>query len=132
MTQVIDMDDKWLPFAAKVFGVACGTLLSLVLIAPESTRNALYRIFFGGLGGVIFMPITQRIIPFFAGDQLEIIVAASAATGFVCWFVLEFVARVLSSRVTLDRLFVELLRLRGVNLPVDNTVKPDEKDGPNA
>jgi hypothetical protein len=128
MTQVVDMDEKWLPLVAKVFGVACGVLLSLVLVAPESTRNALYRIFFGGLGGIIFMPVTQRLIPVFSGNETEIIIAASAATGFVCWFILELIARAMSSRVTLDRLLAELLRLRGINVPIDNKQSTSEKD----
>lgn len=117
-------DEKTL---AKVVGVLAGTLLSLVMVAPASTRNAFYRIFFGGLGGVIFTPVTQALIPVFRGESFEILVAASAATGFTCWFVLEFIARIMSSRNTLARLLEEVLKLKGIVVEIDAEDKAGNK-----
>lgn len=110
---------------AKAVGVFAGTLLSLIMVAPESTRNAFFRVVVGCVSGVIFTPITQQLIPVFRGDTFEILVAASAATGFTCWFVLEFIARIMSSRNTMARLLEEVLRLRGIT--ADLTM--EDKDG---
>lgn len=112
---------------AKVVGVLAGTLLSLVMVAPASTRNALYRILFGSLGGVIFTPVTQALIPVFRGDHFEILVAAAAATGFTCWFILEFIARIMSSRNTLARLLEEVLKLKGIVVEIDAEDKAGNK-----
>ena len=117
-------DEKLL---AKAVGVFLGTLLSLVMVAPENTRNAIYRVVFGGIGGIIFTPITQALIPVFRGSSFEILVAASAATGFTCWFILEFIARIMSSKLTMARLFQELMKLRGINVTLDITDPKDKK-----
>ena len=48
-----------------------------------------------------------------AGDRGETAFQAACISGFVCWFVLEFIARMISKDDTLRRLLDELLRLRG-------------------
>ena len=100
-------------WAAKFFGAAFGVLLSMIFVAPANTRNALYRILFAPVVGMIFAPATQALIPFLRGDALEHHMAAGCAAGLSCWFVLEFAARMLSSKEWLERLLREVLRLKG-------------------
>lgn len=106
---------NWENIAAKTIGVLAGVLLSMVMVAPESTRNAFMRVFFGFIGSFIFTPVTQNLVPWLRGDSFEIIVAAGCATGFVCWFILEFTARLMSARKALDRLFIGMLKMRGID-----------------
>jgi hypothetical protein len=103
----------WSIWAAKFFGSAFGVLLSMLFVAPATTRNALYRICFAPIAGVIFSPAMQSAVWFLKGDKLEHHVAAACAAGFTCWFILEFVARTLSSRQWLEALLEEILKLRG-------------------
>jgi len=101
--------------AARSVGVLIGVLASLVLIAPEGTRNAFYRIVFSFLMGVIFAPIAANLplMGWLAGDGNDHIAAQGAAVGFVIWSVLEAIARFMSARDTLDRMLREMARLRG-------------------
>ena len=103
----------WQVWAAKYLGAAIGVLLSMIFVAPASSRNALYRILFAPIAGVIFAPATQNLFWFLAGGGIEHHLAAACAAGFTCWFVLEYVARMMSSRVWLERVIEEILRLRG-------------------
>lgn len=105
--------DHWQIWAAKFFGSAFGVLLSMLFVAPKNSRNAMYRILFAPIAGVIFAPATQGAVWFLQGESLEIHVAAACAGGFTCWFILEFVARSMSSREWLEKLLEEILRLRG-------------------
>lgn len=100
-------------WAAKFFGSAFGVLLSMLFVAPTNTRNALYRILFAPIAGLIFAPAVQNLFWFLQGPNLEHHMAAGCAAGFSCWFVLEYIARLLSSREWLQRLLDEVLRLRG-------------------
>lgn len=100
-------------WAAKFFGSAFGVLLSMLFVAPTNTRNALYRILFAPIAGLIFAPAVQNLFWFLQGPGLEHHMAAGCAAGFSCWFILEFMARMLSSREWLQRLLDEILRIRG-------------------
>ncbi|MBN9347132.1 MAG: hypothetical protein J0I48_13185 [Devosia sp.] len=103
----------WQIWAAKYFGSAFGVLLSMLFVAPATSRNALYRILFAPIAGVIFSPAIQNLLWFLHGPGLEHHMAAACAAGFTCWFVLEYVARLMSSREWLQKLLDEILRLRG-------------------
>lgn len=103
----------WQIWAAKYFGSAFGVLLSMLFVAPATSRNALYRILFAPIAGVIFSPAIQNVLWFLQGPGLEHHMAAACAAGFTCWFVLEYVARLMSSREWLQKLLDEILRLRG-------------------
>lgn len=99
-------------WAAKFFGSAFGVLLSMLFVAPASSRNALYRILFAPIAGMIFAPATQSLVWFLRGDSLEMHMAAGCASGFTCWFILEAGARMLSSRTWIERTLQEILRLK--------------------
>ncbi|SFV31417.1 hypothetical protein SAMN05216456_1334 [Devosia crocina] len=100
-------------WAAKFFGAVVGVLISMVMVAPKSTANGLYRILLAPVAGVIFAPGVQGIFWFLQGSTLEHYMAASCFAGFSAWFVLEFTARMLSSDEWLTRLLEEVLRLKG-------------------
>lgn len=102
---------------AKYFGAAFGVLLSMIFVAPTNSRNALYRILCAPITGVIFSPSTQALLPFLQGTGFEHHMAAACATGFVCWFVLEAGARMLSSGEWIEKTLAEVLRLRGGKPP---------------
>ena len=106
----MNIDDSWL---AKAIGSFFGVTISLVMIAPEGTKNALFRIVLGTGGGIIFAPTTMSLLPWFRGDNIESHLAAGCFAGFTCWFLLEGTARLLSSRKTVARLLEELLRING-------------------
>lgn len=80
----------WQIWAAKYFGSAFGVLLSMLFVAPATSRNALYRILFAPIAGVIFSPAIQNLLWFLQGPGLEHHMAAACAAGFTCWFVLEY------------------------------------------
>jgi hypothetical protein len=104
-------------WAAKFFGSVFGVVLSMVFVAPTNSRNALYRILFAPIAGVIFSPATMALMPFLRGEAIEHHMAAGCAAGFSCWFILEFAARLLSSREWLEKLLEEVLRLRSGGSP---------------
>jgi len=104
-------------WAAKFFGSVFGVVLSMVFVAPSTHRNAIYRILFAPIAGVIFAPATQSLVWFLQGSSLEHHMAAGCAAGFCCWFILEFVARMMSSRQWLEKLLEEVLRLKGGGPP---------------
>ena len=99
----------------RSIGALAGVMASMVIIAPVNLRNAFYRFIVGLIMGVIFSPAVSQIgwLSFLAGDSAELTIARSAATGFVVWFVLETVARLLSSEKTISLLVDELIKLRG-------------------
>lgn len=101
------------PWLAKMVGTIIGVGISMVMISPKSVRNGIYRAFVSTVMGMVFTPATQNLLPWLAGDEPEIIVAAACTTGFTIWFVLEATARFLSSRETLKRLLEEMVRLGG-------------------
>ena len=103
----------WQVWVAKTLGAIVGVGISMVMIAPRSRINGVYRAFLGTVAGVVFAPATQNLVFWLHGDSIEIIVAASCATGFTVWFILEAAARFLSSKDTLRRLLEEMVRLKG-------------------
>lgn len=104
---------EWGIWAAKLFGSVVGVLISMVMVAPKNTRNGAYRILLAPVAGVIFAPALQGMLWFLQGASIEHHMAAACAAGFTCWFILEFVARMLSTEEWLRLLLEEVLRLRG-------------------
>lgn len=102
----------WQVWAAKFFGSVFGVLLSMIFVAPSNSRNALYRILFAPVSGVIFAPATQQLVWFLQGSSLEHHMAAGCAAGFTTWFILEYIARLMSSKEWLEKLLQEVLRLK--------------------
>jgi hypothetical protein len=102
-----------LPWIAKLAGAIIGVMISMIMVAPKSARNAFYRAAVSIPAGVIFAPSAQSAIFFLQGNELEHHVAAGCATGFTCWFILEATARFMSTEDTLRRLLEEMVRLAG-------------------
>ncbi|WP_040604382.1 DUF6107 family protein [Sagittula stellata] len=113
-------DNEWVYGAAvRVIGALVGVLASLIMVAPEGTRAALYRALVGVTMGVIFSPLADSL-PFMgwmAGEDLDAVLARSALTGFVIWWVLEVIARLLSSNDWLVALLREMARMRSNQEP---------------
>jgi hypothetical protein len=103
----------WNPWAWKALGSIIGVGISMVMIAPRSVKNGIYRAFLGTVAGIIFAEPTQNLVFWLAGSTPEMWVASACATGFSVWFILEAGARFLSSKDTLHRLLEEMVRLRG-------------------
>jgi len=99
---------------AKLLGSLAGVLISMAMIAPEGTRSAIYRCVLGTIAGVIFAPTAMRIVPFLRGDAWDDWLAASAATGFAVWFILEIIARWLTAPDTGKRLIQWIEKKMGV------------------
>ena len=110
-------------WAAKLVGSVVGVLISMVMVAPKTTANGLYRILLAPVAGFIFAPAMQGMVWFLQGSTLEHHMAAACAAGFSCWFVLEFTARILSSDEWLTKLLEEVLRLKGKG-PSDKPPSP--------
>ncbi|MFA5897920.1 MAG: hypothetical protein WC829_02285 [Hyphomicrobium sp.] len=102
--------DTWL---LKTIGSAIGVLISMVMIRPKNWLNALYRAALGTVAGAIFAPSVMGLFWFLQGDDADHYLQAAALSGFVAWFVLEFIARMISSEDTLKRLLEEIMRIRG-------------------
>jgi len=102
-----------IPWAAKFIGAVIGVMISMIMVAPKSARNAVYRAAVSVPAGVIFAPSAQSAFGFLQGTTIEHHLAAGCATGFACWFVLETTARFLSTEGTLRRLLEEMVRLSG-------------------
>jgi hypothetical protein len=103
----------WNPWAWKALGSIIGVGISMVMIAPRSVKNGVYRAFLGTVAGIVFAPATANLVPWLRGAEPEMLVASSCATGFTVWFILEAAARFLSSKDTLRRLLEEMVRLKG-------------------
>jgi len=102
-----------IPWAAKFIGSVIGVLISMIMVAPKNTRNAIYRGVASVPAGVIFAPSAQAAMWFLQGSSIEHHLAAGCFTGFTCWFILEATARFLSTEDTLRRLLEEMVRLSG-------------------
>ncbi len=114
---MIDNDHKELltsPEIVRFLGAFAGVLLSMVMIPPDNTRSAFYRIGLGTVAGFIFAPTTQRLVPFLSGDHANDWLAAACATGFVVWFILEALARWISTPDTGRKLIAWVERRMGV------------------
>jgi hypothetical protein len=101
-------------------GTLLGVLVSLVIVAPEHTKAALMRVAVGVIMGFIFAPTIPHWsflglgapASFLAGEGSDLVLARGAATGFVIWFVLEFVARLMSSTEWLEKMVKNLVAMR--------------------
>jgi len=105
-------DDDTNKLIYRAFGALIGVMASMVMIAPEGTRNALYRVVVSVICGTIFAPVAGNIFGFLDGPEWELVLARGTATGFSVWFILEAFARLFSTN-WIDRLIVERLRLKG-------------------
>lgn len=104
-------DDKISELALRFLGTLIGVLASVIMVAPDHTRAAFGRVMVGVSMGIIFAPTIPawgafglNPLSFLTGPQGEMIMARSAACGFTIWFILEFVARMLSSTEWLEKL----------------------------
>ena len=86
--------------AVRLIGALIGVLVSMIMVAPDTSRAALYRFLVGLTMGFIFAPVIPNVygMGFLAGDGTDFVLARGAATGFAVWFILEAAARLLSSR----------------------------------
>lgn len=97
-------DESSAKYALRFLGTLIGVLASLIIVAPEHTKAALSRVVVSISMGFIFAPTVPfwslfGFVPFgfLEGQDSEMILARAAACGFCIWFILEFVARMLSS-----------------------------------
>lgn len=106
--------EEWERLGLKALGAFMGVLASLVIIAPANVRNGVYRFAVGFAMGVIFAPAISQVswLWFLHGATNDMIIARSAACGFVVWSILEIIARALSSEKVISQLIDELVRLR--------------------
>lgn len=114
---------KW---AIRVIGAFLGVVASIIIVAPEGTRNALFRVWVGITMGAIFAPVVPLIrwLGFFAGEEADLALARAAFAGFTIWFVLELTARLLSNQTWIEKLLRELLRLKSNPEPAKTEDKP--------
>tara|TARA_R110002020_G_scaffold266238_10_gene481153 strand:- start:2116 stop:2463 length:348 start_codon:yes stop_codon:yes gene_type:complete len=108
-------DNEWAhPLIVRAIGSAIGVIASMIVVAPAGTRNALYRGLVGAVMGFVFAPVAPHLwgLDFLAGENLDVVLARGAAMGFVIWWILELIARLLSSSEWVDRLVKELARKR--------------------
>lgn len=109
-------NEGWHQTAARAIGVLIGVLASLIMIAPEGTKNNAYRVLISITMGFIFAPLVPDV-PFMAwtdGDSIDHAMARGAACGFAIWSVLQAIARLLSARGGfVERTLREMARLRG-------------------
>lgn len=112
--QFTDPDNPATKWAMRVLGAFLGAVVSVIIVAPEGTRNALYRVWVGVIMGAIFAPVVPQIrwLSFFAGDAADLDLARAAFAGFSAWFALELFARLISNTTWVERLLREVLRLR--------------------
>lgn len=107
-------DHEMLNWILRIIGSVIGAITSLIMIAPEGTRNAFYRFFVSFIMGIIFAPMVAGL-PMFGwleGATYEHYLARGAAASFPIWFILEGFARVLSSTEWMEKLATEVLRLK--------------------
>lgn len=99
---------------ARALGAVLGVLASLIMVAPESTRGAFYRVLVGVTMGFIFAPVVPNLplMGFLSGDTTDVALARSAAAGFSIWFVLEALARFMSSTDWIVRTLKAMSELR--------------------
>ena len=100
---------------ARLMGAFLGVLASMLMVAPEGTKNALYRSIGGLVLGFVFSPVIPNIyfMSWLGGDDFYMTLARATFSGLVVWFVLEFIARMLSSTEWLEKLAKEILANRG-------------------
>ncbi|MDR3414977.1 MAG: hypothetical protein P4L83_02225, partial [Nevskia sp.] len=62
-------------------GTIVGVLISMVMVAPRSWRNAIYRALCSVPAGFIFAPAMPRLLWFLQGDDWDMRMAAACAAG---------------------------------------------------
>jgi len=109
--------EEYYIYIVRAFGAFMGVLASLVIVAPLSMKHAFYRGLVGISMGTVFAPVIQNVpmLGWFHGESLEFIIATAALCGFVVYFILEIIARLLSSEKVITVLVNELIRLRNNN-----------------
>lgn len=112
---MIDGDEQAQRLLVRALGALLGVLASLIMVAPEGTKNALYRALVGVTMGFIFAPVAPNLpfMGFLSGDGIDYALARGALMGFSIWWVLEIIARVLSSNDWIVEVLREAARLRG-------------------
>lgn len=115
MHPLLDPESPIAGAAIRMLGAFLGVLASIIIVAPEGTQNALFRMWVGITMGAVMAPVVPGIwfLGFFAGDSPDLALARAAFAGFSIWFVLELTARLLSASVWTERLLRELIRIRG-------------------
>ena len=91
-------------------------LASLIMIAPEGTKNNVFRVLISITMGFIFAPLVPQVafMDWTAGDSIDHAMARGAACGFAIWSVLQAAARLLSIKGGwVERTLREMARLRG-------------------
>lgn len=109
-------DDDLPSLAARGIGVLIGVLASLIMIAPEGTKNNAYRVLVSVTMGFIFAPVVSDLpgLGFLAGGGSDHALARGAASGFAIWSVLQVLARLLSNQGGwIERMLKEMARIRG-------------------
>jgi len=107
--------EEWRMAAIRLLGAVAGVIASVMMVAPEGTKNALYRVWVGVTMGVIFSPVVPKLplMGWLAGMGTDAMLARAAFTAFVIWFLLEAIARLLSSNEWLTRLARDFLSRGG-------------------
>jgi hypothetical protein len=107
-------DHETAPYLLRLIGALLGVLVSLVMVAPEGTKAAFYRVLVGVTMGVIFAPVmgSLPLLSFLAGETTDLIIARSAAAGFSVWFILEAIARLMSSTDWIVKTAKAIIELR--------------------
>jgi len=98
----------------RIIGTMIGVLASLIMVAPDGTKSALYRVLIGVTMGFIFAPLIHNLpfAGFLDGDESDVALARAAVAGFITWFILEFIARMMSSTDWLVKTAQALLDIR--------------------
>lgn len=107
---MIDPDSNSITWALRAVGSMIGVIASLIIVAPEGTRSALWRVWIGVSFGVIFAPAITNVglFSWLEGDSPEMIMARSATVGVLAWSVLETTVRAISAGKWIDKLLTIL------------------------
>jgi len=109
-----DFSEEWVRWVARGLGALLGVISSMIMVAPEGTRNAFYRLWIGIVAGMIFAPFIPNLpgLGGLAGDGVSNFIARSFVSGFGVWFILEATARMLSNTDWIVKIAQEVIRLR--------------------
>lgn len=102
-------------FAVRALGTLLGALVSLIVVAPPNTRNALYRLTLGVGLGIAFGPALPQIpwLAWLGGNTYDLMFARAVFAGLFTWITIEGVVRLLSNTDWAVRLAEEILIRRG-------------------
>lgn len=115
-------DETYMKYAVRFIGTLIGVMASLIMVAPAHSKAMVNRVLVSITMGFIFAPAVPLfglfgVVPFafLSGEGADMIMARAAACGFCVWFVLELIARMLSSTEWLERLLKGILEARAGN-----------------